>query len=76
MLFRVKEGVNVAISCRRRSHRIIHSQLRILDDSKAPAMVNVRSSVNQVMKSSAYQPGPAGCLVVYFDPVSEDAGSL
>jgi hypothetical protein len=32
MLFRLKEGVNVAISCRRRSQWIIHSQLRILDD--------------------------------------------
>jgi hypothetical protein len=31
-LFRVKEGVNVPISCRRRSFWIIHSQLRILDD--------------------------------------------
>jgi hypothetical protein len=49
MLFRVKEGVNVAISRRRRSRWSIHSQLWILDDKKAPAMVNVRSSVNQVM---------------------------
>jgi len=32
MLFRVKEGVNVPISCRRRSYWIIYSQLRILDD--------------------------------------------
>jgi hypothetical protein len=49
MLFRVKEGVNVAISRHRRSYRFIHSELRILDDPKAPAMVNVRSSVNQVI---------------------------
>jgi hypothetical protein len=32
MLFRVKEGVNVAISCRRRSQWSIHYQLWILDD--------------------------------------------
>ena len=49
MLFRVKEGVNVPVSCRRRSYWIIHSELRILDGPKAPAMVNVRSSVNQVI---------------------------
>jgi hypothetical protein len=50
MQFRVKEGVNVPISCRCRSYRIIHSDLRILDDPKAPAMVNVRFPVNQVIK--------------------------
>ena len=49
MLFRVKKGVNVPISCHRRNNRIIRSDLRILDDPKPPAMVNVRSSVNQVM---------------------------
>jgi hypothetical protein len=49
MLFRVKKGVNVPISCHRHNNRIIRSDLRILDDPKPPAMVNVRSSVNQVM---------------------------
>jgi hypothetical protein len=49
MLFHVKEGVNVAISCRRRSQWSIHYQLWILDDQMPPAMVNVGCSVNQVM---------------------------
>jgi hypothetical protein len=39
MQFGDMSGKNVPIDCRRDIDRMIHSDVRILDDQKAPAMV-------------------------------------